>query len=193
MVYGYARVSTLGQSLDEQIRLLEEAGATEIYSEKESAKSADRQELKKLLELVKEGDLIVVTRIDRLHRSTEDALMLLNTLCEKGVSVKVLDIAGETLDTSSRMGKMNVTMLLAFAEFERDLIKERMAEGKLIAKRDPNWREGRKQTYTKEQILHAHELKQSMSYKQVYEKTGISPTTLKRRVKDLKDRGVIQE
>ena len=126
-IYGYARVSTADQNNEIQVEQLRQAGATKIIEEKKSAKSrAGRGKLELLLEMLTEEDTLVVTKLDRLSRSTVDTLNLINELSERGIRFVSLDIA---LDTTSHMGKFAVTVMAAVAELERSRLRERQAEG----------------------------------------------------------------
>lgn len=179
-VYGYARVSTKGQDLEAQIQALEGEKVERIYQEKFTGTKKDRPEFTKLLEILQAGDKIVVTKLDRFARSTIDALTTINVLNKKGIDLVVIDMGGEKIDTSTASGKLLFTVMSGFAEFEREMIIQRTQEGKAIAKLNPNYREGRKPTYTKAQLDHAMKLKETHSFSQVEEATGISMSTLKR-------------
>lgn len=175
MKYGYARVSTLNQDLETQIQALEKEGCEEIYSDKFTGTKTDRPEFNKVLEQLKEGDTLVVTKLDRFARTTADGINTVQRLFERGIKVHVLNM-GLVEDTPT--GKLILSVMLAFAEFERDMIVERTQEGKAIARQNPDFREGRKRKYNDKQIEHALHLLESHSYKQVEEITGISKSTL---------------
>ncbi len=180
MVYGYCRVSTQGQakdgnSLEAQKKLLKENGAEEIYSDAFTGTKAHRPELDKLLDKLQQGDKLVITKLDRIARSTAQGTELIQTLLDNGITVHVLNMG---LMDNTPTGKLIRNIMLAFAEFERDMIIERTQEGKAIAKKQPDFREGRPRLYSKKQIQHALELLQNHSYKQVTELTGISKSTL---------------
>lgn len=125
-VYGYARVSTIQQDLKLQIQALSDYGISpeNLYSDKLTGKNLDRKELKALLSVVKEGDIIVVNKLDRLGRSVSQVTTLIDELVKKGVFVKSIS---EGVDTSndSAMSKAMLQMLLMFAEMERNFIMER--------------------------------------------------------------------
>lgn len=173
--YGYARVSTLNQDVQTQIHLLKQEGCEVIYSEKFTGTKADRPKFKELLNNLKEGDTLVVTKLDRFARSTVDAIQTIKGLFNKGVKVHVLNI-GLVEDTPT--GRLIFNIMSSFAEFERDMIVERTQEGKAAAKQIEGFREGRPKKYSEKQIEHAINLLLTHSYKQVEEMTGISKSTL---------------
>uniref|UniRef100_UPI001CFC6E8C recombinase family protein n=1 Tax=Priestia aryabhattai TaxID=412384 RepID=UPI001CFC6E8C len=140
MKYGYARVSTVGQDLSTQLRALKEAGCTKVYKDKFTGTKADRPEFKELLSALKEGDTLVVTKLDRFARSTVDALQITEMLFKRGVKVHILNMG---LIDDNPVGKLMLTMMSGFAQFERDMIVERTQEGKAIAKERDDFREGR--------------------------------------------------
>ena len=177
MKYGYARVSTRHQDLEGQLRQLEEERCDKIYFEKITGTKSDRPEFQKLLQAIQTGDTLVVTKLDRFARSTQDALNTIKYLFEKGVRINVLNL-GVIENTST--GRLIFTIFSAFADFERDLIVERTQEGKEIAKQRPGFKEGRPRKYSKQQIDLAMQLLESNSYTQVEKMTGISKSTLTR-------------
>ena len=127
-IVGYARVSTEGQNLSGQLAALKAAGATTIYREKVSGVRANRPQLAKLMAGLGAGDVVVVTKLDRLGRSTRELLDLIDRISKAGASFRVL---GDPLwDTGSSQGRLLSTMLAAIAEFERELIRERTGEGR---------------------------------------------------------------
>ena len=182
MIYGYARVSTKLQedntSLDNQIKQLQEKGCQIIFKEVHTGATMNRPEFIKLDKQLKEGDTLIVTKLDRFTRSTEKGLEKIKELANKGVKVDILNMG--LVDLSNPMGKMMFTILSAFAEYEKDCIVERMREGKAIAKLSPNYREGRKRVHKQAKINHALELLQTRTYKEVELLTGISVSTLVR-------------
>lgn len=132
MIFGYARVSTEGQSLAAQEEALKAAGVERLFREKISGVKTRRPELDKMLAELHEGDVVVVSRLDRLARSTRDLLNILHQVSERGASFKSL--ADTWADTTSPHGRLMVTMLAGLAEFERSLIVTRTTEGRRRAK-----------------------------------------------------------
>ena len=131
-VYGYARVSTDGQTLAAQDAQLHAAGCAKVYSEKVSGAQTDRAELAKLLKRLDEGDVLVVTRLDRLARSTRDLLNILDTVAKAGAGFRSL--ADAWADTTTPHGRLMLTVLGGLAEFERELIRARTGEGRKRAR-----------------------------------------------------------
>ena len=175
MIYGYARVSTIHQYLESQIQALQQEGCDKIFQDKLTGTNKNRPQLVQLLDMIQEGDTLIVTKLDRLARSALDGIETIRELFEKGVRVHILNM-GLVEDTPT--GRLIFNVMLAFAEFERDMIVERTQEGKAMAKKDPNYSEGRPKRYKKDQIEHALQLKKSYTYRQVEAKTGISKSTL---------------
>jgi DNA invertase Pin-like site-specific DNA recombinase len=127
-VLAYARVSTQDQDLSGQIEALTAAGATSMFKEKISGARADRPQLARLMSTLKAGDTVIVTKLDRLGRSTRELLELIERIGAAGASFKSL---GDPLwDTTSSQGRLLSTLLAAIAEFERELIRERTGEGR---------------------------------------------------------------
>jgi len=138
MKIGYARVSTIGQSLESQLEQLQENGCKKVFEEKETGTSTkSRKELEKLLENIREGDELVIIKIDRLARSIIDLNKLVQGLLEKGVSVTFLkdNMTFKAHDKGSPMQSLLFNVLGSFAQFERDLIVERTTEGRERAKK----------------------------------------------------------
>jgi DNA invertase Pin-like site-specific DNA recombinase len=182
MKYGYARVSTIQQELEAQHQALKNEGCEVIYSEKFTGTKADRPKFKEVLSKLEAGDTLVVTKLDRFARSTVDAINTVKALFEKGVKVHVLNM-GLVEDTPT--GRLILTIMSGFAEFERDMIVERTQEGKAIAKQRDDFREGRPNKFTKKKVDHALMLLKTHSYKEVEAMTGISKSTLIRAKKKL--------
>lgn len=147
MKIGYARVSTVDQDagLEAQIRDLKTAGCEKVFAEKISGKDAKRPELLAALEFIRTGDVLVVTKPDRMARSTADLLAYVEALKTKGCGLIVLSMNGTTLDTTSPTSKLMLTMLAAVAEFERDLMLERQREGIAKARQEGKYK-GRPRT-----------------------------------------------
>jgi DNA invertase Pin-like site-specific DNA recombinase len=129
---GYARVSTDGQSLDAQVAQLKGERCTKIFREKISGSRSDRNQLKRLLRTIERGDLVIVTRLDRLARSTRDLLNILAAITEQGAGFRSLGDAWA--DTTTPHGRLMLTVLGGLAEFERELIRVRTGEGRARAK-----------------------------------------------------------
>src|SRR5262249_13091084 len=149
---GYARVSTDGQSLDAQIEALEAAGCCKVFAEKISGVRSDRPQLAKALKALGASDVLVVTRLDRLARSTRDLLNILAGVVEHGAGFKSLN--DTWADSTTPQGRLMLTVLGGLAEFERELIKARTAEGRARA-RAQGIRFGRKPKLTAHQRAEA--------------------------------------
>lgn len=132
-VIGYARVSSVGQSLEVQQAALSEAGCEKVFAEKKSGRKAtDREQLALALDFIREGDTLVVTRLDRLARSVIDLHQIIAKVAAKGASFRVLQQSG--IDTSTSTGKLTLAVLAAVAEFEADIRAERQRDGIEAAK-----------------------------------------------------------
>jgi DNA invertase Pin-like site-specific DNA recombinase len=131
-IYGYARVSTEGQSLAAQIAELKAANCERIFQEKASGAKSDRRQLARLMAALEQGDVVVVTRLDRLARSMLDLLTTLNTITKAGAGFKSLK--DTWADTTTAQGRLMVNILGSLAEFERELIIARTGEGRKRAK-----------------------------------------------------------
>ena len=181
MSYGYMRVSTVGQvkgnSLEEQERILRQNGATVLYQDAFTGTKTSRPNFNKLLAILKEGDTLIITKLDRFARNTVEGINVVQHLLGRGVRVNILNMG--TIDNTPT-GKLILTVMLGFAEFERDMILQRTAEGKSIAKTKSGYLEGRPPKYTEEALVEAVMLLDSYTYRQVSEMTGISKSTLQR-------------
>lgn len=182
MVYGYARVSTVkqmknGNSIEDQIAKLKEAGAQEVITDSYSGTKMERPNFTKLLNRLRQGDKLVVTKLDRFARTAVEGGVIVKELHEKGVTIHILNMG---IADNSPMGKLMVTMLLAFAEFERDMIVERTQSGKAIAKANGKRVDGRPKKFKPEQMEHAMKLLEDNSFTEVERMTGISKSTLVR-------------
>lgn len=184
MIYGYARVSTKrqahdGNSLESQREILKQNGATKIYEDSFTGTKTERPQFSKLLEKLKEGDTIIVTKLDRFARSMTQGSELVSELINRGIKVNILNIG--VMDNTPA-SKLIRNIFFSFAEFERDMIIERTQEGKAIARTKEGFKEGRPREYTKKQLDHALGLLAinggDKSYNEVVEITGISKSTL---------------
>jgi DNA invertase Pin-like site-specific DNA recombinase len=128
MIYGYARVSTDGQTIDAQVDELTKAGAAKVFSETASGAKTDRRALAEVMKALQPGDVLVVTRLDRLARSTRDLLNILHSLGERRIGFKSL--VDSWADTTTPHGELMITLLGGIATFERHLIKARTSEGR---------------------------------------------------------------
>lgn len=178
MICGYARVSTRfqereGNSLEAQESLLKASGAKIVYKESFTGATLERPAFKELIGALEEGDTLMVTKLDRLARSATAGIEAIDGLLSRGIKVHVLNM-GLMDDTPT--GKLIRTILLAFAEFERDMIIERTQEGRRISGNLG----GRPHKYSTEQIDHALHLLDSSSYTEVSRMTGISVSTIYR-------------
>jgi DNA invertase Pin-like site-specific DNA recombinase len=152
MIIGYARVSTDGQTLDAQQAALKVAGAERVFSEKVSGAITDRKALAHAIKALDDGDVLLVTRLDRLARSTRDLLNILDQVSKAGAKFKSL--ADAWADTSTMHGELMITILAGLATFERHLIRARTDEGRKRAQAR-GVRFGRKPKLTKHQIAEA--------------------------------------
>lgn len=184
-IIGYARVSTTGQlkngySLEQQKNeILSKYSNSEIFTESYSAKTTDRPIFNSVIDMLENGDMLVVTKLDRLARNTVEGIKIVEQLFSKGVSVHVLNVG---LLENTTMGKFFLTTMLAVAEMERNTIIERTQSGKAIAKTKEGFKEGRPKSYTKKQLDNALSMLTvnggNHSYNEVAELLGISKSTL---------------
>lgn len=183
MKYGYIRVSSPGQardgnSLEGQEAQLRENGAEIIYKDVFTGTNLERPEFQKLLAAVQPGDTIIATKLDRVSRSASQGIMLVDDLLSRGVSLHILNMG---LMNNTPAGKLIRNIMFSFAEFERDMIVERMQEGKAVAKaNNPDYKEGRKKKFSEKELDGAMELLQNHSFTQVAAMTRISKSTLVR-------------
>lgn len=182
MEYGYAKVSTTGQDLQAQIDVLKTEGCKVIYEEKFTGGNTEREEFTKLLKEISTGDTLVVTKLDRFARSVRGGIEVIKELFDVGVRVHVLNMG---IIENTPTGRLIFNIMMSFAEFEQDMIVERTQEGKMIARQDPNFKEGRPKKFSKKQIEHAIALKENHTYRQVKEMTGVSKPTLYRAIRKL--------
>lgn len=182
-VVGYARVSSTGQNLDVQLDKLTEYGVTKVFAEKRSGKQADgRPELQACLSFLREGDKLVITKLDRMARSVLDLAKIADLLRKKGVTLKVLD---QAIDTSSPEGKLMFSLLGAFAEFENDIRSERQADGIAKAKQK-GVTFGRKRALTSEQCKRIKTLREeeNFSVPQLADRFNVGTATIYRALQE---------
>lgn len=164
---GYARVSSVGQSLDIQEAALKDAGCDKVFAEKKSGrKASDREQLANALDYIRENDVLVVTRLDRLARSVMDLHQIIAQVTAKGAAFRVLQQSG--IDTSTSTGKLTLAVLAAVAEFEADIRAERQRDGIDAAKAKGVYR-GRPAT------IDAQAIREALA-------TGESPAALAKRL-----------
>lgn len=185
-IYGYARVSSLQQKLDSQIRQLVEHGVDRknIFKEKKSGKNAEREELNKLLEILQPGDKVIVTKIDRIARSLQDGINIINEIRDKGASIHLFDMG---VVDNTPMGNLILNVLFSVADFERQMILERQREGIQLAKEKGLYR-GRPVKYGKANasLQHALELYEqgNKSVNEIAAITKIGRATIYRKIKE---------
>lgn len=185
MKYGYARVSSIvqlkGNSLEEQTAELLKAGVSAdfIVTEQYTGKTLKRPKFKQLIDALQPSDELICCKLDRFARNAEDGLKTVRELLERGIIIRILNIGNGQPFDNSPMGQLLFTMLLAFAQFERELILERTAAGKAIAKTKDGFREGRP-PIPNARIQTALSLLKDHTYKEVVQMTGISRATLAR-------------
>ena len=156
MIYGYARVSTKGQqrdgnSLESQTEQLKAAGCEVICSDSYTGTKMERPEFSALIEKLQPGDRLVVTKLDRFARNTAGGIELINALMERGIGVHILNMG---LIDNTPTGRLIITIMLAFAQYERDMIVERTSTGKAIARENnPDYKEGRHEKVVSEDVL----------------------------------------
>lgn len=180
-VVGYARVSTGQQDYSSQVEHLQAAGATKVFMEKRSGLDGNRPALNECLSYLREGDTLLITKLDRLARSTADLYRIVSSLDEEGIAFKVLDDAA--IDTSTRTGKLVMGILALIAEFETDIRRERQMEG--IAKAKAEGRIGGRPAQVTDEIRnHVKELRsQGISIRKVAEEIGFSKATVQKIIK----------
>ena len=181
MIWGYARVSTSkqaknGNSLEEQVKLLKDAGAEKVITDDYTGTKIERPNFTKLINSLTSGDKLIITKLDRFARTAIEGSKVVRELVDKGVSVHILNMG---LADNTPTGKLIITILLAFAEFERDMIVERTQSGKSIARSNGKRVDGRPKKFNDDKISLAMKLlDDGHSYKQVESEMGISKSTL---------------
>lgn len=183
---GYARVSTEGQELTAQLEQLQSAGVDKVYKEKASGVKQDRPQLAAMLDHLREGDTVVVCKLDRIARSTKHLLEIVEGLEDKKVSFLVLNI---NLDTSTPTGKLMLSMLAAVGQFEREMMLERQREGIRLAK-DAGAYKGRKPTAMAKAPKVLELVGQGKTKQVVADELGIGVASVYRIIKEQKQRPV---
>lgn len=183
MKIGYSRVSSSGQSLDIQNELLTEAGVERIFAEKQSGGSLEgRTEMHGLLTMLRPGDEVYITRMDRMARSVQDTLRIIKEIDSAGATLHVIQ---QPIETRSAAGKMFTVMIAAFSEFELEIRKSRQAEGiaKALAAKKYKGRP-RGPSYDRAVIAHMHE-RQGMTPRRIAKQLGCTEWTIRRALKEI--------
>jgi DNA invertase Pin-like site-specific DNA recombinase len=180
---GYARVSSTGQDLSVQLEKLNATGCDKIFQEKRSGVDAGRPELRACVEFLREGDTLIVSKLDRLARSTPDLYRIISELAEKGVAFKVVD--DPSIDTTSRTGKLIMGILALIAEFENDIRRERQMDGiKLALERGTKF--GRTPILTPEAVANVKALRgEGTAISEIIRRTGLSKASIYRALSKL--------
>ncbi|MCC4339560.1 recombinase family protein [Limosilactobacillus reuteri] len=176
--YGYARVSTIKQDLTEQIDQIKSKGVdtNNIFAEKITGTRSDRPEWLKLAQTVQPGDEIIATKLDRLGRSLQVILKEIHDLTAKQVTIT---IGNMTFDNTTPTGKLMLNVMGSFAEFERDMIVDRMQSGRTYKRKtDPNYREGRKRKLTPEMAAAMRNYYRNHTQKETAKAFNVSPRTI---------------
>lgn len=196
-IYGYCRVSTRGQvdgnSLEAQKeQILRDYPTATIIEEQVSGAKAVRPKFDELLQRLENGDMLVVTKLDRFARSLIQGSETVNNLIERGVRVNILNM--NTILDNTPNSKLIRNIFFSFAEFERDMIYERTQEGKALARQREDYREGRPRKFNPRKVEEAlNYIEAGNSYKRASEMFGISKTTLIRRMQERKDKAALSE
>lgn len=180
MIYGYASILISEYEIDTgrldfQIDTLRMHGAMEIYVDKNLAMVSHRPRLEELLGVLEAGDTVIITKLSKLAWDMNFAARMIATMLEKGVEVNILKTG--VMDNTDATADVKKAFF-SFADFEREIVVEKMREGKRVAKNNPDFKEGRPKVYDENQIEEALELLKTNSYKQVEAMTGISKSTL---------------
>lgn len=189
MKFGYARVSGLSQDLAQQKEQLVKNGVDEdnIYAEKFTGITEQRPKWQKLNKQLRKDDEVVFTKVDRIGRSVKVAVDIVNDLLDKGVKVYIIQLNGY-VNKQDAMGKMLFNFLTIMAEFEHDMIVDRLAQGKSYAKaHNPNYHEGRPKRRITNRYRKIYELSKEHSIKETAEISGVSESTVKRIRKQIRD------
>lgn len=177
---GYARVSTTGQNLESQLNALTDCEI--VFQEKQSGAKKEREELKRMLEYVREGDTIIVTKLCRLARNTRHLLEIVELLDSKSVSLQVINLG---IDTASPTGRLMITLIGAIATFERELLLERQAEGITIAKAKGKYK-GRKAIGLAKRNEVLKLIGNGMGKREISEKLSVSKSTIYRVLNEMR-------
>ena len=188
MIYGYARVSTKkqleGNSLEIQEKALLAKGAEKIIKEQYTGTTMQRPKLDALLEQLVSGDTLMAAKLDRIARTATEGATVIRSLQERGVVVQILNIG--ILDNSTT-GRLMMNVLLAFAEFERDMIVERTQAGREVARTHAGYREGRRPLPQARKDAAVSMIRNGHSYKEACAATGLSRSTVLRAVQAAKN------
>ncbi len=177
-IVGYARVSTYGQTLDAQLEQLKAVGCTKVYREKATGAHVERRELQRMLKAVASGDVVTVTRIDRLARSTFDLFSIVKQIVDAGGQFRSL--AEPLADTSTSMGRVMLAVLGGLADMERDIIRTRTAEGRSRATARGQHM-GRPSALTSQQATEARQRRHDgATLKELAESYNVSKATISR-------------
>ncbi len=184
MLIGYKRVSTQGQKLDRQTDILQNVGVERIFEEKVTGTKLNRPELQRMLDTLRNGDVVIVTDLTKLSRSTKDLFQIAETINSKGAEIKSLKESW--LDTTTPQGKLLFTIFAGLSQFERDLIADRTKDG-LVSARNRGTKLGRPNKFQDKQdvILEMYN-SNDYSINDIITATGISKTSLYRLVKAIK-------
>ena len=194
MKYGYARVSTVhqrkdGNSLEDQRNQLLQEGCDFIIEEQFTGSRMDRPKFKRLCDQLNAGDTLVVCKLDRFARTVVEGALTCRELMQRGIRIHILNmgIIGDT-----PVGRLILTTFLAFAEFERDIIRERTMAGKEVARQRPGYREGRPEIYTEEVRRRTVLIASELSIRMTAKVTGISRSTVQRWVHEVNSTPLVE-
>lgn len=174
---GYARVSTREQSLDSQIDILLNAGCEKIFSEKVSGRKTNRSELDKCLEYLRDGDTLVIYKLDRLGRTTKQLIELSQLLDSRNINLEIVDMK---INTDDAIGKLFYTLMSAFAELEANLISERTKKGLESARARGNFGGRKPMKEEKREYIKMLYNSKKYSIKEIEQKAGVSKSTIYR-------------
>lgn len=194
MKYGYARVSTVhqrkdGNSLEDQRNQMLQEGCDFIIEEQFTGSRMDRPKFKRLCDQLNAGDTLVVCKLDRFARTVVEGALTCRELMQRGIRIHILNM-GIIEDTP--VGRLILTTFLAFAEFERDIIRERTMAGKEVARQRPGYREGRPEIYTEEVRRRTVLIASELSIRMTAKVTGISRSTVQRWVHEVNSTPLVE-